>query len=185
MKDKILFFSTFLRHPKEIGSIIPSSKFLINEVLKNIDFENSAYIVEYGSGTGHITTEILKRARKDAKLLCFETNKTLCTYLGKIIKDKRAIVINDTAENIAKYLKKYGINEADCIVAVLSFSTLGKIKKNDILKETKKALRLKGKFVFCRYIPHFERHLSNYFSKSYVNFVFLNIPPSLVYTCEK
>ena len=62
MDEKILFFSAFLRYPKEIGSVIPSSKYLKEGIIKNIDFKNARYIAEYGPGTGCITVEILKRA---------------------------------------------------------------------------------------------------------------------------
>ena len=83
MDGKLLFFSTFLKYPKEIGSIIPSQKFLTDEILKNIDFKNARYIAEYGPGTGCITEELLKRARKDAKILCFETNRKFCAASTK------------------------------------------------------------------------------------------------------
>src|SRR3989338_5630388 len=113
MNGKLLFFSAFVKHPKQIGSIIPSSKFLIKEMLKHIDFGNARYIVEYGPGTGCITEELLKRARKDARILCFETNKKFYTYLKNKIKDKRFIIVNDSAENIKKHIKKFGIKKID------------------------------------------------------------------------
>ena len=185
MNDKKLFFSMFLKNPKEVGSVIPSSKFLVKQMIKNIDFENAKYIAEYGSGTGSVTMEILKKARKDATLLCFETNKTLCSHLRKKIKDARVVIINDGAENIGKHMKKYGIINIDYAVAVLSFSTLGSDKKYLIIEETKKALRPRGRFLFCRYLPHFEKCMGKYFSRNYIKFVLLNIPPSLVYVCEK
>jgi len=185
MNEKVLFFSLFMKKPKEIGSVIPSSNFLVKEILKNIDFKSSKYIVEYGSGTGCITKEILKRARSDAKILCFETNKNLYNHLKRSLKDKRLIIVNDGAENIARYMGKYKIPEADYVIAVLSFFTLGKEKKHAIMKETKKALSDNGKFIFCRYVPNFERKLSNYFSNSSMKFVPFNIPPSLLYVCGK
>jgi phospholipid N-methyltransferase len=185
MNNKKLLFSTFLKNPKEVGSIIPSSKFLVNKMVNDVEFENAKYIAEYGSGTGIITEEILKRSRKDAKILCFETNKKLYNFLKNNINDARAIIINDSAENIKKYMKKYSIPKIDCILGVLSFSTLGSNKKHIIMKETKKALRDEGKFIFCRYLPHFEKCPQKYFSRIYMNFVPFNIPPSLVYVCGK
>ena len=167
MDEKVLFFSTFLRHPKEIGSIIPSSKFLINEVLKNIDFENAKCIAEYGPGTGKITAEILKRSRKDAKILCFEVNKKFCNYLRKKIKDQRLVLINDSAENIKKYLKKLNI------------------KKCFIIEEAKKSLKNSGKFVVYQFLYSFKKCIYNYFSKISIKFVPLNIPPLFVYCCGK
>ncbi len=185
MDGKLLFFSAFVKYPKEIGSIVPSSKFLINEVLKNIDFENAGHIAEYGPGTGCITTEMLKRARKDAKILCFEINKKFCRYLKKNIKDQRLIIINDSAENIKKYLKKFGIQKIDYVVSGLPFSALPNSKKNAIIKETKNTLKYKGKFVIYQFLNNFKKYLYYYFSDISTKFVPLNIPPCFVYICEK
>lgn len=185
MEDKILFFLSFVKSPKEISSLLPSSRFIVNEILKNIDFSTSKCIVEYGSGTGSITTEILKRASKDTKVLCFEINDAFCNYLKKKIKDKRLLVINDDAANIARHIKKYNLPKVDCVISTLPFSTLGPTKKYTIMKETKKALKNKGKYISFRYFPHFERYLHKYFSKIYFKFIALNLPPSLVYVCEK
>ena len=185
MDDMLLFFSTFVKYPKEIGSVMPSSRFLVNKMLKSIDFTSAKYIAEYGPGTGCITIEILKRARPDAKILCFETNKKFCDYLKKNIKDERLIIINDGAENIKKYVKKLGISQVDCIVSSLPFFTLSDKKKSIIIEETKSTLKNHGKFVMYKYLSNFRKKLYNYFSDISTKFVPLNIPPSFVYICEK
>ena len=185
MEDKILFFSAFIKYPKEIGSVVPSSKFLINEILKNIDFENAKYIAEYGAGTGRITIEVLKKARKDVKILCFETNKKFCNYLKKNINDKRVIIINDSAENISKYLKKFNIPKINYVISGLPFSMLPPNKKYVIMEETKNTLKNNGKFVVYQFLNSFRKYISKYFQKISIKFVPLNIPPCFVYVCEK
>jgi len=185
MESKMLFFSTFVKHPKQIGSVTPSSRFLTKEVLKNIDFKNARYIAEYGPGTGCMTIEILKRARKDANVLCFETNKRFCSYLKENIKDERLVIINDSAENIKKYLEKFNISKIDYIVSGLPFSTLPDRKKFVIIEETKNTLKSDGKFVVYQFLNNFKKYLYKYFSNISTKFVPLNIPPCFVYTCEK
>ena len=185
MDKNILFFKTFLKDPKEIGSIIPSSRFLIKDLLKNIDFKNATCIVEYGPGTGCITLEILKKARKDAKIFCFEINKKLYKYLKENIKDERLIIINESAENIKKSLKKHKISKVDYVVSGMPFSTIPDNKKHIIIQETKSALKANGKFVIYQFLNNFKNHLSSYFSKISTGYVTLNIPPCFVYICEK
>lgn len=186
MNGKILFFSAFLEAPKKIGSVVPSSKFLVNEILDNIDFKNARCIAEYGPGTGCITNEILKRARKDAKILCFEINKKFCTYLRKNIGDKRLIIINDSAENVRKYLKKFNIAKMDYVVSGLPFTSLSLNKKHFIIKQTKNTLKDNGKFVlFQFFLNNFKKYIKNYFSRISIKFVPLNIPPCFVYVCKK
>ena len=184
MDKNILFFSTFLKSPKKIGSVTPSSRFLVKALLKNIDFKNSKCIAEYGPGTGCITLEILKKARKDAKILCFETNKKFCSYLNKSINDKRLIIINDSAENISKHLNKRGITKVDFVVSALPFSVLPDKEKLAIIKETRNTLKKNGKFVVYQYLNNFKKYLHIYFSDISIKFVPLNMPPAFVYVCE-
>src|SRR3989344_5497970 len=91
MDEKLLFLSAFLEKPREIGSVIPSSRFLVKELLKSVDFKNAKCIVEYGPGTGRVTKEILKRARKECKVLSFEINRKMYLHLRKSVNDKRLI----------------------------------------------------------------------------------------------
>ncbi len=185
MDEKLLFFSAFLKYPKEIGSVMPSSKFLINKLLNNINFKNAKCIVEYGPGTGCITTEILKRARKNCKVLCFELNKNLYNYLKSNIKDNRLTIINDSAENIQKYVKKLNIEKVDYVISGIPFSILPKRKKSVIIKETKNILKDDGKFVIYQFVNSVKKNLADYFSSISTRFVPFNIPPIFVYVCEK
>ena len=148
------------------------------------DLKNIRYIAEFGGGTGCITKEILRKSGKDAKVLCFEKDKKLYEYIKGSIKDKRLFVINDDAQNIRHYMEKHNIRQFDCIFSGLPFSNLGAKKKLSIFYETKKALKNKGKFIFFKYIPNFEMRLHDYFKRSSVRFIFLNIPPAMVYVCD-
>ena len=55
-----------------LGSLIPSSRFLVNDVLNQVDWDKARVIVEYGPGVGGITAEILRRMRPDARLIAIE-----------------------------------------------------------------------------------------------------------------
>ncbi|MDE2262321.1 MAG: methyltransferase, partial [Gammaproteobacteria bacterium] len=58
--DALLFARNFFRHPRMLGSIVPSSRFLIRQLLAPIDWSAARVIVEYGPGVGCITAEILR-----------------------------------------------------------------------------------------------------------------------------
>ena len=66
--EMVLFASNFLRHPHMLGSIVPSSRHLVNAVLAPIDWHRARVIVEYGPGVGTFTAEILRRMRHDARV---------------------------------------------------------------------------------------------------------------------
>ncbi len=185
MDKQILFFKSFLESPKETGSVIPSSIFLVNQMLKDVDFKAAECIVEYGPGTGCITSEILRRAGKDTKIICFETNKRFCNYLKKNFKDKRLVLINDSAENIDSNLNNLGITQVDYVVSGLPFANFPDSTKNNIIRETKNALKPGGRFVTYQYLNNLKKFLSKSFPKISTKFVAFNIPPCFVYVCEK
>ena len=55
MEEKITFLKNFIKNPKQIGSIVPSSNYLSKKMVEQIDFENAEVILELGPGTGCYT----------------------------------------------------------------------------------------------------------------------------------
>src|SRR5215469_399765 len=87
--DVLLFARNFFRHPRMLGSIVPSSRFLIKQLLEPINWPRARVIVEYGPGVGGITMEVLRRMRADAALIAIEMNPEFVSYLGNSISDPR------------------------------------------------------------------------------------------------
>lgn len=56
--SKLKFFAKFIKNPVNIGSVIPSSRFLSNAIKKIVERLEPANIIELGSGTGAITRGI-------------------------------------------------------------------------------------------------------------------------------
>ena len=77
----MLFGRNFLKHPKMLGSLIPSSRFLVNHVLREVDWARARVFLEYGPGVGTFTTEILRLMRPDAVLIVLETNADFVRYV--------------------------------------------------------------------------------------------------------
>jgi phospholipid N-methyltransferase len=171
-----------MENPREVGAIAPSSRFLTKEIIRNVDFKTSKNIIELGPGLGTFTKEILKRAKPDANLFCFEVNKRFCDYLEKNITDKRLKIINAGAERISRNLKRI---KADCVISGLPFLNFSDSKKKKILQEINNSLNGNGRFVLFQYTNGIGRLLSSYFKKVNRRFVPLNMPPSFVYVCEK
>src|SRR5215831_4208806 len=94
---RLLFARTFFKNPVMLGSVIPSSRFLIKGVLEPIDWARTRILVEYGPGVGTITGEILKRMRPDARLIIIEMNGELVGFLRETFNDARLVVIEGSA----------------------------------------------------------------------------------------
>ncbi len=105
MKKSKNFIQQYLKNKKEIGAVLPSSKFLVKKMLKGINFGEAEIIIELGPGTGVITQKIVEKAPKDCKIIVFELNSTFYQELSsKYENDDRIRIINDSAENIYLYL---------------------------------------------------------------------------------
>lgn len=185
MNDSILILKNFIRNPKETGAVAPSSRFLTKEIINNIDFKAAKCIVELGPGSGVFTKAILKKARTDARIFCFEVNKKFCSYLEKKLMDKRIKIINAPAEGLAINLKKLGIINVDCVVSGLPFKNFSNSKKSDILKQVSSSLSERGRFVLFQYTKGLGDMLESCFDRIERKFVPINIPPAFVYVCEK
>src|SRR6201996_7863456 len=115
--DAMLFFRNFFRHPRMLGSIIPSSRFLIKQILEPIDWDKARVIVEYGPGVGGITAEILRRMRPDAKLIAIEMNPDFVNFLKKSLVDPRIEVVQGSAADVNEIMKQLGLTKADYIIS--------------------------------------------------------------------
>ena len=185
MNDSLLLLKNFIKNPKEVGAVVPSSKFLTKKIVGAIDFKRSKAIVELGPGLGTFTKAILKKSKPNAKVFCFEVSKKFCSYLTKNVIDKRLTIINASAEKLNSNLKKINIKEVDCIVSGLPFLNFSNAKKRKILNEVKNSLNEKGKFILFQYTNELSKMLKSHFNKVERKFVPLNVPPSFVYVCER
>jgi phospholipid N-methyltransferase len=185
MPKKRSFIKQFWKDKKMVGSVRPSSRFLAEKMLKNIDFKNDKIIIELGPGTGVFTDKIIERMASDAILLVFELNKTFIRNLKKKIKDERVIFINDSAEKIKEYLEINNLNKADIILSSLPLSNFPLQLKETIIENSHDSLHDSGKFIQFQYSLNSKKMFKSIFNRVSITFTLLNFPPAFVYTCEK
>jgi len=186
MNSNLLFFSNFLKNPKEVAAIAPSSKYVIKRIIRHIDFNNARYLIEYGPGVGNVTEELLMGMNSDAKLICFESNIKFYNFLNKSIKDNRLVIINNSAEMLDLYMEKFNIENVDYILSGIPFTLIKKENKKNIIKKTKKMLRKGGKFiVYQQYNWHLKKYLYAYFKNISIYLEVRNMPPTFIFVCEK
>src|SRR5271169_3149839 len=89
-----LFARNFFKYPSMLGSVIPSSRFLVKDLMAQVEWDRARVLVEFGPGVGTITREVLKRMRPDAVLLVIELNEEFVQYLKATIRDPRLRVIH-------------------------------------------------------------------------------------------
>lgn len=181
---KIEFLKEGLKNLKTIGSVARSSKYLCKGMIKHVDFENADVIVELGAGDGVITKHILTAMKPDSILVSFEVNEMFCNQLRQI-DDKRLIVVEDSAERIGEYLKKYNLPKADYIISAIPFVVLPDELALKIVQACKSAMKKNGLFVQMHYSLITKKFYQNIFGNVDVNFVPINFPPAFVLVSQK
>jgi phospholipid N-methyltransferase len=179
-----LFARNFLKHPRMLGSVIPSSRFLIRQVLRQVDWEQARVIVEYGPGVGTFTTEILARMRPDARLVVFETNEDFVQFLRSAISDPRLIVLHESAAEIGAVLSRHGLDQADYVISGIPFSTMPAAVRSSILRATREALRPGGAFLVYQFSGSVLTHLRREFGHVEHGFEPRNVLPARWFKCQ-
>jgi len=166
-----------------VGAVVPSSSFLVNDMMSEVDWDRARVLVEYGPGVGTFTREILKRMRKDAMLLAIELNADFAEYLGQEIQDSRLRVIQGSAVNVRRILAQHDLGAADCIISGLPYLNMNEALRHQILDESRFALRPQGSMVLFQYRTKLQPYLESSFSSVRRSFQPLNIFPAMIFHC--
>lgn len=181
----LLFAKNFLKHPRKVGAIIPSSPFLTRTLLAQIDWLRTQVIVEYGPGIGTITKEILRRMPPGCTLIAIETNEEFVRLLRGAFPDPRLRVVRGSAADVADILQEFGWQCADYIISSLPLTVMPEAMRTEILIETVNALHPEGSFSTYQYTPAMISELEPVFGQIEREFELLNIPPALVFHCSR
>jgi phospholipid N-methyltransferase len=185
MSKHRLFAQNFFKHPRMLGSLIPSSRFLVDQILKQIDFTQARTIVEYGPGVGTMTGEILRRMNRQARLIAFETNPDFVSYLQAHYPGDDFVVEARSAADVGEVLKERRIAAADYIISGIPFSTLPPEVRDAVLKSTHDALKPGGKFLVYQFSGKVLKHLEQHFGEVQTEFELLNILPARLFYCTR
>jgi phospholipid N-methyltransferase len=182
--DVLLFARNFFLHPRMLGSIVPSSRFLIKQLLEPINWARARVIVEYGPGVGGITMEVLRRMRADGALIAIEMNPEFVSYLSNSIPDARLKVVEGSAEKVDEILHRFGYTRADYIISGIPFSTIPAPVRERILRRTCEALAPGGAFLVYQFSTRVLHDLKRVFGYVGRKFEPLNVLPAHLFICQ-
>jgi phospholipid N-methyltransferase len=182
--SRLLFALNFFRHPRMLGSIVPSSRFLIRQLLKPVDWAQARVIVEYGPGVGVITSEVLRRMRPDAMLIAIETNRDFVQYLRSSFPDERLHVVEASAESVDEILRRYGQRNASYVISGIPFSTIPAPIRESILMKTREVLEPGGAFLVYQFSTRVLDDLRRIFRYVRRQFEPLNVLPAHLFFCQ-
>ncbi|SFD23715.1 class I SAM-dependent methyltransferase [Clostridium uliginosum] len=183
MKE-ISFFLQYIKKPRNIGAILPSTKYLGNKMIEDIDFKHTKCIIEYGPGTGVFTKKLLQNRDKNTIIMIFECNYEFYNLLKDKFKlEENLFIIHDSCENVDKYLIRYEVNCVDYVISGLPFASLPEQVSDEILKKTKSILKKDGKFITFQYTLLKTKLIKKYFKNIDLKREFRNVPPAYILSC--
>jgi len=185
LTQRLLFALNFFRHPFMLGSIWPSSRYLVDEVLRPIAWERALVIVEYGPGVGTITAEILRRMRPDAHLIAIETNEAFVKVLKSWFSDSdpRLHVVNESAADVGSILKRLNLPLAQYVVSGIPLGSMPEALRADIVAKTRLALAPGGQFLVYQFTSRVLPVLQRTFEDVSRSIEKRNIPPAHLFVC--
>jgi len=171
------FFLNFFKNPFRNASIVPSSKYLIDAMLENIDFQKIDSIIELWSWDWCISKEIINRAKIWTKIILIEIESSYIKNLNKF-KSDNIFVENQNAENLQNILEKYKLKKPDMIISTLPTNMPNKYIVFDKIQNFIENWTIFRNFTYMYYF--FNKNYKKYKFKK-IKFVFKNFPPAWVY----
>ena len=184
LNGRFVFFQEFLKHPFQIGSIIPSSRFLEQRILESAAIATATTIVELGSGTGGTTRAILQAMPKGARLLSIEINPHLHTLVSRI-EDDRLIAHLGSACELKAILSMYGLDAPEVVISGIPFSTMNDSEGSQVIQAISSLLAPNGRFVAYQVSKQVASLCRPFLGPERMVMELLNIPPMRVYQWEK
>jgi len=176
-----LFLRKFLQYPKQVGSIVPSSKYLAAMMVGAVPWREVAAIAELGAGTGAITRYITQKAGEHVKVYAFEKDAKMRRMLQQRFP---RIACAANAVNLTRILENNGEDQLDCILSGLPFYNFPPQLRDRILGQVAAGLKPGGLFVAFQYSLQMRKHLAERFVIERIGFVPFNFPPAFVYVCR-
>ena len=184
-EETLLFAKNFLQHPKMLGSLIPSSRFLVGRLLDKVDWLRARTIVEYGPGVGTFTAHILVRMQANARLVAFEMNQDFVGYLKRTFPDPRLHVVHGSADSVQEELDRLKLDGADYIISGIPFTTMPVALRERIMRESRQALNPGGAVLVYQFTRAVLPCLRTHFSRIHQDFEPRNILPARLFYCTQ
>lgn len=142
--DRFRFLYKFIQSPGSIGSITPSSNFLAEKIMGDLQWDSIDSIVELGAGTGVFTKYISKYKKPSCKAIIFEKDVQLLKSLKKTYP---LFYYNREAAILDRILMQFKIKNVDCIISGLPFAMFTPKLRIQLLRAVVRSLKPGGLFI--------------------------------------
>ncbi|WP_395612386.1 class I SAM-dependent methyltransferase [Allosphingosinicella sp.] len=171
------FVLGFIKHPMMVGSVIPSSKAMVDKMLAPVDWAKCKLFVEYGPGVGAFTEHVLRRMAPDATLIAIDLNPDFVRYLRGKFTDSRLFPVTGSAADVSQIIADCGFDHADYVLSGLPFSTLPAGAGPKIAEQTHQVLRPGGAFLVYQVKRRARDYMAVHFKRIDKGYEWANVPP--------
>jgi phospholipid N-methyltransferase len=180
-----VFARNFFKNPRMLGSVVPSSRYLIGQLLRGVEWDRARVIVELGPGVGTISREVLRRMHPQATLLAFEINDDFVRHLHDNFEDPRLLVQHRSGAAVNDALRELGLGKADYVIAGIPFSIMSEYDRMDVLRNCHEALAEDGVMLIYQFSSKVRTDLGKLFPRIERAFEPRNVLPAHVFRCRK
>jgi phosphatidylethanolamine/phosphatidyl-N-methylethanolamine N-methyltransferase len=179
-KETELFFRQWLRSPKSMGAVIPSSRVLARAVTEAVRWRPGQTLIELGAGTGAISQGLIDSGLPPDALMMIELDRPLFTYLRRRFPGVR--VVNGDATRLVDIVRQQGITQVSTVISGLPMVTMPLAFQRAIIEQSFEVLGTDGYLLQYSYSPIAPipaRKLG--VEAKLVKFVMRNIPPATIW----
>jgi phosphatidylethanolamine/phosphatidyl-N-methylethanolamine N-methyltransferase len=189
MNEHLLMLGRFVRSPRTVGAVAPSSRALAAEMVRDLDLSGKATVVELGPGTGVITRAIAAKLGPEAHAIAVDIEPEFVAAIGK--RYPRIEAVCASAADLAALLRERNVFPADHILSGLPFASLPADITTSILDAIASSLRPGGTFTTFQYLNGYPTPLASTFRQAMTDrmgepparrVVWRNLPPAFVLT---
>jgi phospholipid N-methyltransferase len=185
LDPRVIFLRDFFKRPRQVGSIIPSSRFLERRIVRCAELRDASTVVELGPGTGGTTRALLRAMGPDARLLVIEINRRFAQLIRNAIHDPRLFVYQGNASHISEILEEHEFGAPEIVLSGIPFSTMPDATGIEILQAVHDSLAPGGRFVAYQVRDRVETLGRKVFGRARIQTELLNVPPMRVFCWDK
>jgi phosphatidylethanolamine/phosphatidyl-N-methylethanolamine N-methyltransferase len=192
VRDHLQLLGKFLRHPRTVGAVAPSSAALAREMVAGVGRSDAERVVELGPGTGSFTRAIVGRLGPRGRLLAVDVDAAFVDGIRRRWPNVDCVCAS--AETLPELAAARGFLPVDRIISGLPFASLPEAITRRILDGIEKTLRPGGTFTTFQYVHAyrlppavaFRRELTRRMAAPpKATFVMRNVPPAWVLTWRR
>lgn len=179
-----VFFSSWLRAPLKVASIVPSSRHLATVIARQIDPTRPGWVIELGAGTGPVTEQLLARGIPPKRLLVVERDPALSSFLRDRFPEP--LLVEGDALRLRELVAPYGANRVHAVVCGLPLLSMPKADAAKLLHGCLEIMEPDGLFFQYTYSLFSPLRYREYGLVPHsVRRVLLNIPPAAVWSYRR